>query len=123
MADADLTARIHAAVTERAPQAVLGIDPFHVVAWAMKALDKVRARTMTGAGIRDRHAMWATRKNPTDLTGLGITKSAESAHVNLIYSPLPKLEVGAELIWGKRELETGDAGELNRLQTHVKYSF
>ncbi|GAB3746042.1 DcaP family trimeric outer membrane transporter [Lysobacter olei] len=66
---------------------------------------------------------FAEYDNPTDLTGLGITKSAESAHVNLIYAPLPKLEVGAELIWGKRELENGDAGELNRLQTHVKYSF
>ncbi|HEY0506142.1 MAG TPA: DcaP family trimeric outer membrane transporter [Lysobacter sp.] len=61
--------------------------------------------------------------NDTALTGLGITQSAQSAHINLIYSPLPKLDVGAELIWGKRELESGDAGELNRLQTHVKYSF
>ena len=61
--------------------------------------------------------------NDTALTGVGITRSAQSAHVNLIYSPLPKLDVGAELIWGKRELENGDSGELNRLQTHVKYSF
>ncbi|NUO76936.1 MAG: hypothetical protein HOQ32_13085 [Lysobacter sp.] len=61
--------------------------------------------------------------NETALTGLGITQSAQSAHVNLIYSPLPKLDVGAELIWGKRELENGDSGELSRLQTHVKYSF
>ena len=44
------------------------LDPFHVVAWAMKALDKVRVRTMTKAGISDRHAMWAVRKNPADLT-------------------------------------------------------
>lgn len=66
---------------------------------------------------------FAQYDNPTNLTGLGITRSAESMHVNLIYSPLPKLDLGAELIWGKRELENGDAGELNRLQTHVKYSF
>ncbi|KAF1720215.1 DcaP family trimeric outer membrane transporter [Pseudoxanthomonas wuyuanensis] len=61
--------------------------------------------------------------NEVALTGLGITKGAQSAHVNLIYSPLPKLDLGAELIWGKRELENGDSGELNRLQTHVKYTF
>lgn len=61
--------------------------------------------------------------NPTDLTGLGITRSSTSAHLNLIYSPLPKLDLGAELIWGKREIESGDSGELNRVQTHVKYSF
>ena len=62
---------IHAAVRARAPQALICLDPFHVVAWAMKALDKVRVRTMAkaGTGMRDRHAMWAVRKNPADLTG------------------------------------------------------
>ena len=60
-------------------------------------------------------AMWAS--------AVSVTRSASSAHANLIYTILPKLEVGAELIWGKRELETGDSGEINRLQTHVKYSF
>ena len=53
----------------------------------------------------------------------GITKGAQSAHLNLIYTPLPKLDLGAELIWGQRELENGDRGELNRLQTHVTYNF
>jgi outer membrane murein-binding lipoprotein Lpp len=66
---------------------------------------------------------FAEYDNPVELTGLGITRAASSAHANLIYTVLPKLEVGAELIWGKRELENGDSGELNRLQTHVKYSF
>lgn len=59
---------IHAVVGERAPKAVICLDPFHVVVWAMKALDRVRVRTMTKAGISDRHAMWAVRKNPADLT-------------------------------------------------------
>ncbi|MBY0390554.1 MAG: transposase [Mycobacterium pseudokansasii] len=48
---------IHALVRARAPQALICLDAFHVVAWAMKALDKVRVRTMTRAGITDRHAM------------------------------------------------------------------
>lgn len=38
------------------------------MAWTLKALDKVRVRTMTRAGITDRHAMWAVRKNPADLS-------------------------------------------------------
>lgn len=33
---------IHTAVTERASQAILGMDLFHVVAWATKALNEVR---------------------------------------------------------------------------------
>lgn len=61
--------------------------------------------------------------NETALTGLGITKSSQSAHVNLIYTPIPKLDIGAEYIWGQREIESGDKGDLNRLQAHVKYSF
>jgi len=48
----------------------------------MKALDKVRVRTMTKAGITDRHAMWATRKNPTDLSGEQRTSLAGIATTN-----------------------------------------
>jgi len=73
---------IHTVVAAHAPTAVLCLDPYHVVAWAMKALDKVRVRTMTSAGITDRHAMWATRKNPADLTGEQRTSLAEIAHIN-----------------------------------------
>ena len=73
---------IHALVRARAPQALICLDAFHVVVWAMKALDKVRVRTMTKAGITDRHAMWATRKNPPDLTGEQRTSLAEIADTN-----------------------------------------
>lgn len=61
--------------------------------------------------------------NDTDWTGFGVTRSAQSFHANLIYSPLPKLDVGAELIWGNRELESGADGDLRRVHATVKYSF
>jgi transposase len=73
---------IHALVRQRAPQAVICLDPFHVVAWALKALDKVRVRTMSRAGVSDRHAMWATRKNPPELTGEQRTSLAQIADTN-----------------------------------------
>jgi transposase len=73
---------IHTVVAANAPNAVICLDPYHVVAWALKALDKVRARTMTTAGITDRHAMWATRKNPADLTGEQRSSLAEIADTN-----------------------------------------
>ncbi len=68
---------IHTAVTERAPQAVLGLDPFHVVAWATKALDEVRRglwNQLRGEGkARQASSLkgsrWALVKNPEDLTG------------------------------------------------------
>ena len=59
----------------------------------------------------------------TALSGLAVTERVQSWHANLIYSPLPKLDIGAELIWGERTLENGADGELRRLHTHVKYSF
>jgi hypothetical protein len=61
--------------------------------------------------------------NPVSLTGSGVTESVQSFRVNLIYSPLPKLDVGAEYMIGRREVESGADGELDRLQFTVKYSF
>jgi transposase len=67
---------IHNAVTERAEQAVLGLDPFHVVAWATKALDEVR-RGLVNDLRRDgkpdqakslKGSRWALLKNPHELT-------------------------------------------------------
>lgn len=66
---------------------------------------------------------FAEYDNDQALTGLGVTEGVRSFHVNFIYSPLPKVDVGAELIWGERALESGAEGELRRLHTHVKYSF
>jgi transposase len=60
---------IHTVVREHAGRAVICLDAFHVVMWAMKALDKVRRRTVAQAGTKDRNLMWAVRKNPKDLTG------------------------------------------------------
>jgi transposase len=60
-----------------APQAVLCLDAFHVVAWATKALDEVRrglAAQLRRTGRTDQAATikktrWALLKNPPDLTG------------------------------------------------------
>src|SRR5664279_2456286 len=49
---------------EKAPQAAICLDPFHVVMWGTKALDRVRRRTLEQTGDRDRNARWAVLKNP-----------------------------------------------------------
>jgi hypothetical protein len=61
--------------------------------------------------------------NPIDLTGMGVNKSVQSFRANLFYSPMPKLDVGVELMLAKRELESGVDGSLTRLQFTTKYSF
>ncbi|MGZ4523960.1 MAG: ISL3 family transposase [Mycobacteriaceae bacterium] len=49
-ASADGAEWIHTVTADEAPSAVLCLDPFHVVAWAMKALDKVWTRTLPATG-------------------------------------------------------------------------
>lgn len=54
--------------------------------------------------------------NNTNLTGLGVTESDSSAHVNLIYQATPHLRFGMEYIYAKLELESGASGNMNRFQ-------
>jgi transposase len=86
---ADMADWIARVVAERAPNAVRSADPFHIVAWAIDALDIERRRawnqakgrrTTRGLGLarqgrstgdaqhnsKSRYALW---KNPGDLTG------------------------------------------------------
>jgi hypothetical protein len=61
--------------------------------------------------------------NDTDNTGEGVTKDAGSVHVNLIYSPQPKLDFGIEFMYANREVESGIDGDLTRVQFSAKYAY
>ena len=61
--------------------------------------------------------------NDTVLTGLGVNSSAQSVRGNLIWSPLTGFDVGAELMFGDRELESGANGDMTRLSLFAKYGF
>jgi len=61
--------------------------------------------------------------NDTALTGMGATSDASSVHVNLIYSPVPKLDFGVELLFANREIESGADGDMTRLQFSAKYAY
>jgi transposase len=83
---ADMADWIARVVARRAPNAVRCADPFHVVAWAIDALDIERRRTWnaaagrrrtgtaprntrsTGVAQRSKRARYALWKNPEDLT-------------------------------------------------------
>jgi hypothetical protein len=106
----------------------LGADAMQAADGSLEALDGY------GGFVAWRHAFspklrgslfysMAQFDNDPLLTGLGVTESAQSFHANLIYSPLPKIDIGAELIVGERELENGQSGDLDRLHLHVKYNF
>lgn len=100
----------------------------------LDALGEIKTRNVVAGYLSWRHAFdaqWRTNvmvsanrfDNDVAFTGGAATKNTESVHANVIYSPLPKLDVGAELSYGKREVENGDDGDLTRLQVMVKYSF
>lgn len=61
--------------------------------------------------------------NPVALVGGGVTDEVYSSHLNLIYSPVPELDVGVEYIYAKRTLENGLDGDMNKVQFSTKYSF
>jgi hypothetical protein len=61
--------------------------------------------------------------NDTALTGMKVTKNAQSVHVNLIYNPVPKLDFGIEFLYADRELESGADGDLKRVQFSAKYAY
>jgi len=61
--------------------------------------------------------------NDTALTGMGATSDASSVHVNLIYSPVPKMDFGVELMYANREVESGADGDMTRLQFSAKYAY
>jgi len=61
--------------------------------------------------------------NDRTLIGLATNRSARSLRGNLIWTPLPAMDVGAELMYGERELESGASGDVTRLQVFAKYGF
>lgn len=42
---------------------------------------------------------------------------------NLIWSPIPRIDIGGEYLWGQRENANGDSGEATQLQFAVRYRF
>lgn len=57
------------------------------------------------------------------LTGDQINKTAFSLSANLIYQPAPAFWLGAEVMYGYRELENEVNGDFMRLQLSAKYMF
>ena len=84
------------------------------VAWRHMFNPKLRTNLMYARSQYD---------NDTALTGTGVTKNVQSWRANIFYSPYPKLDIGAELMMGQREIESGLDGDLTRLQFTTKYSF
>ncbi len=51
------------------------------------------------------------------------TDNISTAHLSLFYKPTERMTVGAELIYGRREIVNGDSDDATRLQTSVQFNF
>jgi len=52
-----------------------------------------------------------------------VNKAAQSYSVNLIYTPIPPIYFGVELMHARREIQDGADGSFTRLQFGVRYDF
>ncbi len=76
--------------------------------------DKLRTSINVSAFMAD---------NPGEVTGGKVNSEAQSCSINLLCSPIPKLTLGAEAMYGRRELEDGTDGDFGRLQISMRYDF
>jgi len=65
----------------------------------------------------------AERDNDLQYVTNTAEKRYQSVHANLMWSPVPRVDVGVEYIWGYRELENGDDGDMNRVQAGFQFNF
>jgi len=56
-------------------------------------------------------------------TAAGVNRGAQSAHLNLVWSPVPQANLGVELIHARREVQGGLSGSLDRVQASAQYLF
>ncbi|MEJ8837474.1 DcaP family trimeric outer membrane transporter [Ramlibacter sp. AN1133] len=74
-------------------------------------------------GLRSTLALSQAQSANAEGTGGTVNRSARSAHLNLIWSPVPQTNFGLELIAARRETQDGQSGSLHRLQASAQYLF
>jgi hypothetical protein len=100
------------------------VDESGSIATAEAVAGFVALRVPFGNGWRT-NVMYGTTKidYTDDALAAGLNETGSSFHVNLIKNILPKLDVGAEVIYGERETVSGSKGDFTRFQFSAKYAF
>jgi hypothetical protein len=110
----------------------MGLNGYNV--GALDATNNIVLTTQYGVLAAYRH-MWNDRlrsslgasfsnaDNDTAISGFAVPGNYQSAHADIIWSPIDRMSLGAEYIWGRRKDESGDNGTLNRLQFSAKYLY
>jgi len=61
--------------------------------------------------------------NPIEVVGNQVNKRLWSSHLNLLWSPISASSLGIEYLHAYRELASGEAGAINRIQLSGMYNF
>jgi DcaP outer membrane protein len=99
------------------------LDASGKLALAKQASGYIAYRHFWTPQLRSTVEYSAANSTPPAGTAAGINKSDRSQHLNLIWSPIPAVNVGAEVIHAERTVVGGDHGRLNRIQFSAQYSF
>lgn len=89
----------------------------------------IALRHLWGEAWRSNLVLSASEADNPDSVSDTTASAYRSMHLNLLYSPIPKMTLGGEYILANKEVEntsgalTDDEGELQRLQFSVKYVF
>ena len=60
--------------------------------------------------------------NPDFVSGDAYKRTLRFA-ANLMWSPTPRIDLGAEYLWGNRENEDGENGDATQIQLGARYRF
>lgn len=72
--------------------------------------------------LRSTLALSAARAD-TPRGAVNANRASQTAHLNLLWSPVPQATLGVEYIYGHLEKEDGRDGRLNRVQASAQYAF
>jgi len=110
----------------------MGLNSFN--AGVLDANNEISLTTQYGVLAAYRHvwndhlqssfgASYSRADNEPDITGFAVPESYQSGHVDIVWSPIARMILGAEYIWGRRRDESGEDGTLNRVQFSAKYLY
>jgi len=73
--------------------------------------------------VRSTLALSALRAEKLSSSAPNVNKAAQSAHLNVIWSPVSQANLGLEYLYARRETADGARGNLHRVQASAQYLF
>ncbi|MEB0136875.1 DcaP family trimeric outer membrane transporter [Actimicrobium sp. CCC2.4] len=95
-----------------------------VVGYQIKSSPSLRYNMSVGAqkNFNNEYTEFA-RANALDSGRYGVNESVWQTHLGFIWNPVKNVDIGTELVYGKRKTLAGETGDMSRLDFSAKYNF